>query len=142
MADRSRRESITVAAAVIGRADAFLLTRRLEGTHLAGCWEFPGGKQHEGETLEQCLVREIFEELGCRARVAGEMIRSTHHYPERTVTLHFFACEIEGVAVPQQGQEMRWVSRRELGTLPLPEADRALVDLLRSDDVLLGREAP
>ena len=59
----ARRERIVVTAAVVERDGAFLLTRRLDGTHLAGHWEFPGGKLHAGETLEECLVREIREEL-------------------------------------------------------------------------------
>ncbi len=122
--------AVIVAAAVIERDDAFLMTRRLAGTHLAGCWEFPGGKLHEGESLEACLVREVAEELGCTARVGPLIVSSTHRYPERTVTLHFFACSLDEAPSPQDGQEMRWVPRTELQRLELPEADRALVDLL------------
>lgn len=121
---------IVVAAAVIERGGAFLLTRRLAGTHLAGAWEFPGGKQHPGETLEQCLVREIREELACRVIVGNLLVSSTHEYPERTVSLHFFACALEGEPVPQDGQAMQWVGRADLRALDLPDADRALVDLL------------
>lgn len=123
-------DHIIVAAAVIEREGAFLLTRRLAGTHLAGRWEFPGGKQHPGETLEACLVREVQEELACTASVRGLIVSSTHEYPERTVTLHFFSCDIEGEPVPQDGQAMRWVDRSELRALDLPEGDRVLVDLL------------
>jgi mutator protein MutT len=122
--------AIIVAAAVIERDDRFLMTRRLAGTHLAGCWEFPGGKLHEGESLEMCLVREVAEELACTVRVGRLIVSSTHHYPERTVTLHFFACALDDEPSPQDGQEMRWVPRTELRRLELPEADRALVDLL------------
>lgn len=123
-------DPIVVAAAVIERDGAFLVTRRLAGTHLAGCWEFPGGKQHPGETLEMCLVREVQEELACQAIVGGLLVSSTHVYPERTVTLHFFACEIAGEPAPQDGQAMQWVRREDLGALDLPDADRALVDVL------------
>lgn len=123
-------DPIVVAAAVIERDGAFLVTRRLAGTHLAGCWEFPGGKQHPDETLEMCLVREVREELACEALVGGLIVSSTHAYPERAVTLHFFACEIAGEPVPQDGQAMQWVRREDLGALDLPDADRALVDVL------------
>lgn len=123
-------DHIVVAAAVIERDGAFLLTRRLAGTHLAGCWEFPGGKQHSDETLEACLVREVQEELACAASVRELIVSSTHEYPERTVTLHFFRCDIDGEPVPQNGQAMRWVGRSELRALDLPEGDRVLVELL------------
>ena len=124
------REHITVAAAIVERDGAFLMTRRLEGTHLEGLWEFPGGKQHPGETLERCLAREMREELGCAVDVGATVLETTHGYAEKTVTLHFFSCVLEGEPVPQDGQEMRWVSRAELRTLPLPEADRVLVERL------------
>lgn len=123
-------ESIVVAAAVVERDDAFLVTRRLAGTHLAGRWEFPGGKQLPGESLEACLVREVREELACDVEVGACLVSTAHAYPERHVTLHFFACRLPGEPVPQDGQAMRWVPRRSLPTLDLPEADRVLVDLL------------
>ncbi|HEX7086598.1 MAG TPA: (deoxy)nucleoside triphosphate pyrophosphohydrolase [Vicinamibacterales bacterium] len=120
-------ERLVVAAAVIERDNAFLLTRRLKGTHLAGTWEFPGGKCEAGETLEACLQREIREELGA-GLVVGDLILTTRHaYPERVVELHFFSGTLDGEPVPQLGQEMRWVSRGELASLPLPEADGELI---------------
>jgi mutator protein MutT len=123
-------ESIVVAAAVVERDGAFLVTRRLEGTHLAGRWEFPGGKQMPDETLEACLVREVREELACAVEVGECLVSTSHLYPERKVTLHFFACRLLGEPVPQDGQAMRWVPRHALRDLDLPEADRELVELL------------
>lgn len=121
---------ITVVAAVIERDDAFLLTLRPDGTHLAGRWEFPGGKVHDAETHAEALRREIFEELDAVATV-GELIHTvTHAYPEKTVALHFYRCDLIGEAKPMMGQEMRWVSRRELAALPFPDADRDLVESL------------
>ena len=116
-----------VVAAVIERDDAFLLTLRPDGTHLAGHWEFPGGKVHHSETHAEALRREIHEELDALAHV-GEMIHTvTHAYPEKTVELYFYRCELSGEPKPMIGQEMRWVSRHELTTLPFPEADRDLI---------------
>ena len=109
--------TITVTAAVIERDDAYLVTRRLRGTHLEGYWEFPGGKCDAGESLQDCLVREIQEELGVSVRVGPQVYAVVHEYPERVVQLHFFACELSGDPQPLLGQEMRWVPRRELRSL-------------------------
>lgn len=118
---------IIVVAAVIEREDSFLLTLRPDGTHLSGHWEFPGGKVHESETHAEALRREIFEELDAVATV-GEIVHSvTHAYPEKTVQLFFYRCELAGEAKPMIGQEMRWVPRGELESLPFPEADRDLI---------------
>jgi 8-oxo-dGTP diphosphatase len=121
---------IVVTAAVIERGGTFLLTRRLRGTHLAGAWEFPGGKCEPGETHAACLEREIREELDADLRVGSEILAVTHPYPERVVELHFFACELVGEPRPMIGQEMRWVPRGELKSLELPPADAELIEIL------------
>lgn len=121
------RAPVVVVAAVIERDDAFLLTRRLDGTHLAGLWEFPGGKAHASETHAEALRRELHEELDIRAEVGERVHQVTHAYPETTVELHFYRCWFEGDAKPMMGQGMRWVPRRELASLPFPEADRDLI---------------
>jgi len=121
---------VVVVAAVIERDGAFLLTLRPDGTHLAGHWEFPGGKVHHSETHVEALRREIFEELDAIAHV-GEIVHTvTHAYPEKTVELYFYKCELEGEPKPMIGQDMRWVRRDELATLPFPEADRDLISRL------------
>jgi 8-oxo-dGTP diphosphatase len=121
---------IVVAAAVIERDGTFLLTRRLRGVHLEGCWEFPGGKCEEGEPHAACLEREIAEELDAPVRVGREVLAISHSYPDRTVELHFFACDLLGEARPVLGQEMRWVRRDELAALEFPPADRELIRML------------
>jgi 8-oxo-dGTP diphosphatase len=121
---------ITVVAAIIERDDRFLVTLRPAGTHLEGCWEFPGGKCHSAETRAEALRRELFEELDIVAEV-GELVQTiTHEYPEKTVQLHFYRCQYTGEPKPMLGQEIRWVSRGELATLPFPEADAKLLELL------------
>ncbi|HYN09237.1 MAG TPA: (deoxy)nucleoside triphosphate pyrophosphohydrolase [Vicinamibacterales bacterium] len=124
------REAIPVLAAVIERDGRFLVTRRLAGSHLSGYWEFPGGKCNPGETHEACLARELREELGVEAHIGAELIITEHAYPERTVRLHFRRCEILGEPRPLLDQEMRWVSREEMRTLPFPEADREVINAL------------
>ena len=119
--------TVVVTAAVIEFAGTFLVTRRQLGVHLEGFWEFPGGKRDEGESLEECLRRELHEELDVEARIGAEIFTTTHDYPERTVELHFFACELLGVPRPVFGQEMRWVPKELLASLPFPPADAALI---------------
>lgn len=121
---------IVVTAAVIRRGDAFLVTRRLQGAHLEGYWEFPGGKCDAGESLAACLQREIREELDVDVRTGREVLATEHAYPERVVELHFLECELLGNPRPLLGQEMRWVRRSELRTLTFPPADDELIDLL------------
>jgi mutator protein MutT len=123
-------ERIAVSAAVVERRSRYLVTRRLLGTHLEGCWEFPGGKCEPGETHAGCLVREIREELGCEVIVGEELLSMAHEYPERTVELHFFRCEVAGDPRPLLGQEIRWIPRQDLTTLEFPPADAELIRLL------------
>ena len=83
-----------VSAALIFRDGKLLITQRHAEAHLGGLWEFPGGKREPDETFEQCLVREIREELGVEISV-GELFESvTHAYPEKTVHLKFFVCHL------------------------------------------------
>jgi len=125
---------LVVAAAVIegagDRAGQFLVTRRQPGVHLEGHWEFPGGKCEAGESLAECLLRELREELAVEAEVGATLLTTAHDYPDRRVELHFIRCQLLGDPSPQQGQEMRWVARHELAALPFPPADEALVRLL------------
>lgn len=121
---------LLVTAAVIERDGAFLLTRRLEGTHLAGCWEFPGGKCAPDESLADSLIREIREELGAEIVVGDELLATSHDYPERSIELRFFRCEMLTEPRPVLGQEMAWVDRDRLASFHLPPADDELVRLL------------
>lgn len=122
--------TIVVAAAVVARGAQYLVTRRLKGTHLEGCWEFPGGKCEPGETHGECLVREIREELNCAATIGERLLTVGHDYADRRVELHFFRCTLDGEPQPMLGQEIRWVPRAELRTLEFPPADDELIDLL------------
>lgn len=130
--------ALVVAAAVIEReveiggerVAQFLLTRRQLGVHLAGLWEFPGGKCEPGETLHSCLAREIREELAADIQIGPKILTTDHEYPDRRVELHFFRCVLRNNPAPQQGQDMRWVWRSELPALPVPPADEALIRLL------------
>ena len=126
------RPRIVVTAAVVERDGCYLLTRRLRGAHLEGCWEFPGGKCEPGESHSACLQREIAEELGSGIRVGPEIFTIEHAYPERVVELHFFACELTADPTPLLGQEVQWAPRDRLHSLEFPPADAELLDLLCS----------
>ena len=126
--------AIVVTAAVVERDGRLLVTRRLKGTHLEDHWEFPGGKCDAGETLQECLVRELWEELAVDAIIGDEILATTHTYPERRVELHFFIATLLGDPEPQLGQEMQWIPREDLRSLKLPPADDELVRLLMRDE--------
>ena len=123
--------TIVVAAAVVEIDGRFLVTSRQAGVHLEGYWEFPGGKCDKDEPIKVCLERELLEELDVASRVGEEIFATTHTYPERSVELHFFRCELLGEPRPQLGQDMRWVLREELAALEFPPADAELIQILR-----------
>jgi mutator protein MutT/uracil-DNA glycosylase family 4 len=134
LAARAGFPVVEVVAAVVRRGGRYLVTRRAPGKHLAGLWEFPGGKRHPGESLEDALRRELAEELGVDARAGERLAVVPWAYPERRVVLHFFDCTIGRQPVtPREGQPARWVTRAELARLPLPPADAALVARLVHD---------
>jgi mutator protein MutT len=122
---------VVVVAAIVEREDRLLVTERLPGTHLAGYWEFPGGKTEDGENHQRCLEREMREELGVGVEVGNRIHATSFAYPDRTVDLHFYRCTIIGDPKPVLGQCVRWVSRAELGTMRFPPADLELINLLR-----------
>ena len=127
-------EPVQVAAALILHDGCYLLTRRKADVHLGGLWEFPGGKREVGESLEDCLRRELREELGIEIAepMLFQIIR--HAYPEKTVELHFFRCSIkDGQPRPLGCDALQWVPPEELTRVPLPPADRPLVDALHGE---------
>ena len=120
-------ERVVVVAAVVERDDRILVTERLADTHLAGHWEFPGGKMEDGEDHRRCLEREMREELDVEVSVGRELHATSFDYPDRTIELHFYICALIGEPKPVLGQRVRWVSRAELGMLRVPPADRELI---------------
>lgn len=122
-----------VTAGLVWNNGKVLITRRPEGSHLSGYWEFPGGKQENGETLEACLEREIEEELGMKIEAGSPLLTVDHEYETRTVSLHFFVCHwLSGKPRALQGQEMKWVEPHQLPHFRFPPPDRKLIEMLSS----------
>jgi 8-oxo-dGTP diphosphatase len=132
MNERQGKPHFHVTAALIRRQGRILITKRPQGSHLGGLWEFPGGKQEEGESLKECLEREIREELALEVSAAGPLCSVGHEYADKSITLHLFEClEISGSPLPREGQEARWVLPPELEDYTFPPPDRALIGCLR-----------
>ncbi len=125
-------QPIEVSAALIFRNGKLLITQRHARAHLGGLWEFPGGKREPEETFEECLVREIREELGVEISI-GELFESvTHAYPEKTVHLKFFACRLTGGEPEPLGcGAVRWAGKSELEDYEFPAADAKLLRKLQ-----------
>jgi len=136
--EKIEKPHFQVAAGLIWRQGRVLIAKRPEGRHLAGYWEFPGGKQKSGETLEACLEREIKEELGLRIRAIRPEMKTHYEYDTKKITLHFFHCiRLEGEPAALEGQELKWASPHELPSLVFPQADRKMVEYLsgRNPDI-------
>jgi mutator protein MutT len=126
------RISVEVSAGLVFRAGQLLITQRHAGSHLGGLWEFPGGKREPAETFEQCLVRELREELGVEVAVGGLVEDLTHAYPEKTVRLKFFVCRlVRGEPQPLDCAAVKWVDRAGLAAHEFPAADAKLLEKLR-----------
>jgi len=115
------------------RTGRVLVNRRRAGTHRAGAWEFPGGKRQAEESAPAALARELQEELAIALEEATPFMQLEHRYPDRHVRLDVWLVRrYAGTAVGAEGQEIRWVTTRELETLGLLEADTPILEALRS----------
>ena len=125
---------VEVSAGLIFREGKLLITQRHADAHLGGLWEFPGGKRETGESFEQCLIRELREELGVTV-IAGELFESlTHRYLEKTVVLKFFLCRLAKAEPQPLGcAALKWVNPSELRAHEFPAADATLLDRLLGD---------
>lgn len=124
---------IDVAAGILTDAHGrLLLMQRLPGKHLAGLWEFPGGKVEEGETVEQALARELDEELGIEVRACASLISLPWHYPGKSVRLHALRVTTwTGEPRAREGHPLRWVRADEMDVAQMPPADAPIVTALR-----------
>ena len=122
---------IDVSAALIFHDDKLLITRRHADSHLGGLWEFPGGKREANETFEECLVREIREELGMEIAVGELFEEVTQAYETKSVHLKFFTCKWTRGEPRELGcAAFKWIRKSELADYPFPAADARLLDKL------------
>ncbi len=135
MTDISTNSPVLVVAGLIPEDQKILIAQRPEGSWMEGFWEFPGGKVHAGEDPRAALQRELLEEIGVVCRV-GEIEEVIHHsYPDKTVLLLFYWCQIlEGDPKAMEGQALKWVSIEELEGQSILPADMPLIQKLSKRD--------
>lgn len=126
-----RRAVLVVAAALTDELGRVLIAERPAGKHMAGRWEFPGGKVAPGESEQAAVVRELQEELGIGVIEARPMMRLTHRYPDRDVELSMWVVgRYSGEPQALDGQRLKWVERTQLADEDILEADRPFVAAL------------
>jgi 8-oxo-dGTP diphosphatase len=125
---------LVAAVALIDPDGRVLLAERPEGKHLAGFWEFPGGKVHQGETPEAALIRELGEELGINVEESclAPFTFASHAYLEFHLLMPLYVChKWQGIVTGREGQRLKWVRPAQLADYPMPPADKPLVAMLR-----------
>jgi mutator protein MutT len=121
-----------VTAGLLWKDGKLLITKRPQGSHLAGFWEFPGGKQEPNESLEKCLEREIKEELGIAVKVQRSLLQVDHEYENKSISLHLFHCSIiSGEPRPLGCDGIKWVLPEDLSEYPLPPPDYLVLPHLK-----------
>lgn len=121
---------VHVAVGVIKSGEQYFLTRRLEGTHQGGKWEFPGGKVENGESVYQALHRELEEEVAIDVLSCIPLITIEHDYGDKQVKLEVFVVDnFNNEPQAQEGQEAGWFSYQEMLALDFPKAN---VDILEA----------
>jgi len=128
-------KTVLVSAVALIDADGrVLLAQRPAGKSMAGLWEFPGGKIEQGETPEEALIRELYEELGIEtwSSCLAPLTFASHSYENFHLLMPVFACrKWDGIATPKEGQKLAWAHAKDLKSYPMPAADIPLVSVLR-----------
>ena len=129
-----KRLLLVAACALVDADRRVLLAQRPEGKQLAGLWEFPGGKVEPGETPEECLVRELHEELGIETEIPclAPLTFASHSYDDFHLLMPLYVCrKWSGIPAAREGQRFAWVRPAWLADYPMPPADKPLVAMLR-----------
>jgi 8-oxo-dGTP diphosphatase len=125
-----------VAAVLRDERGRVLIAQRPAGKHMAGYWEFPGGKIAPGESSEQALKRELAEELGVSLQRCHPLLQLRHDYADRVVELEVFAVDdYAGQPSGLEAQVLKWVAAAELGGQALLPADRPIVEALEFESM-------
>ncbi|THF55058.1 8-oxo-dGTP diphosphatase MutT [Ollibium composti] len=129
----ARRLLLVAACALVDADGRVLIAQRPEGKQLAGLWEFPGGKVETGETPEECLIRELREEIGVETQAAclAPLTFASHSYDDFHLLMPLYVCRrFTGIAAPREGQALKWVKPARLRDYPMPPADAPLIPFL------------
>ena len=120
-------------AIIANEKGEILIGQRPEGKDLAGLWEFPGGKQEEGETVQQCIVREIYEELNVHCKVGRFLLSVSRKYPHGEFKLMVYEVKIEDIQNLKANvhQDLRWVTPQAMDDYEFPPADIEIIDYLQ-----------
>ncbi|NEQ40965.1 MAG: 8-oxo-dGTP diphosphatase MutT [Okeania sp. SIO3I5] len=119
-------------AVIWNEAGKILIDKRKPGGSFGGLWEFPGGKKEVGETIEDCIKREVLEELGIEVAVEEHLITIDHNYPEIRVTLHVYHCRyLCGIVKAIECDEFRWVTLDEIDRFTFPQANEQIITALK-----------
>ncbi|MEP0800968.1 8-oxo-dGTP diphosphatase MutT [Funiculus sociatus] len=111
-----------------------LIDRRRPGGLMGGLWEFPGGKIEPGETVVECIKREIKEELGIEIEVGDRLIVIDYIYSQFSITLNVHHCQhLTGIPQPIESEEVRWVTLDQLDQYPFPAANIQIINALRKN---------
>lgn len=126
-------KKIEVSAAVIHRNGKTYIQQRPQKGLMGGLWEFPGGKIEKGETPEECLSREIKEELGVQIKIKEKILTIKHSYTQFRVTLHVFTCSLlSGKIRATCCEQWKWVSPQDINKHPFPAANVKILDHLKT----------
>ena len=119
-------------AAIANPQGKILIARRKDRGEMAGLWEFPGGKIEPGETVEECIEREIKEELDIEIVVGDRLTTITHAYKTFNVTLYVHECQhVSGEPQPLECQEIHWVEPTDMDRYNFPQANIQIINLLQ-----------
>ncbi|BCG78170.1 NTP pyrophosphohydrolase [Mesorhizobium sp. 113-3-3] len=133
LANTGKRLLLVAACALVDTDGRVLLAQRPPGKQLAGLWEFPGGKVEPGETPEQCIIRELHEEIGIETEIPclAPLTFASHSYDDFHLLMPLFVCRrFRGIAQPREGQALKWVRPKQMRDYPMPPADAPLIPFL------------
>ena len=119
-------------AVINNQQGQILIDRRRQSGEMGGLWEFPGGKIEPGETIEECIEREIKEELNIKISVGDRLTTIVHTYKAFNVTLYVHNCKhISGIPQPVECDEIRWVEPIQMNQYQFPQANIQIINLLQ-----------
>lgn len=128
------KPTLQVVAGVVYCGDKILIARRAPGKHLAGLWEFPGGKIEPGETPEESLARELYEEFHLAVTVGNHIASQLHDYTDGSIHLHAYRAQAEAACGPGNSHDdVAWITPADLQEFDLAPADYFIRDILTAD---------